>query len=88
MNAIKIINNSRNIELLDLLEPYIGHKDSSIREEALKAKIVIFFMIHSLLDTDLYKFTMQQAVLHQFSDAEVVYEFNCRDTIDFQSLEN
>ena len=28
-------------------------------------------IIESLLDTDLYKFTMQQCVLHQFPAAEV-----------------
>lgn len=36
-------------------------------------------IIRSLLDTDLYKFTMQQAVFHQFPKAEVVYAFTCRD---------
>lgn len=36
-------------------------------------------MIKSLLDTDLYKFTMMQAVLHHFPGAEVEYRFRCRD---------
>ena len=36
-------------------------------------------MIRSLLDTDLYKFTMMQAVLHQFPGAQVEYQFDCRD---------
>ncbi len=35
-------------------------------------------IIQSLLDTDLYKFTMMQAVLHQFPEAEVEYRFLCR----------
>lgn len=35
-------------------------------------------IIESLLDTDLYKFTMQQCVLHQFPAAEVSYRFKCR----------
>ena len=35
-------------------------------------------IIHSLLDTDLYKFTMMQAVLHQFPAAIVEYHFTCR----------
>jgi len=33
----------------------------------------------SILDTDLYKFTMQQAVLRHFSDVEAVYRFTHRD---------
>lgn len=38
------------------------------------------FIIQSLLDTDLYKFTMQQAVLHQFPNArEVEFSFKCRN---------
>lgn len=36
-------------------------------------------IIRSLLDTDLYKFTMMQAVLHQFPGAEVEYRFKCRN---------
>ncbi len=36
-------------------------------------------IINSLLDTDLYKLTMMQGVLHQFPWAEVEYEFHCRD---------
>ncbi|MFL6588140.1 MAG: nicotinate phosphoribosyltransferase [Luteimonas sp.] len=34
--------------------------------------------IASLLDTDLYKFTMMQAVLHQHPGAVVQYRFKCR----------
>ncbi|EPS93605.1 hypothetical protein FOMPIDRAFT_1063457 [Fomitopsis schrenkii] len=33
----------------------------------------------SLLDTDLYKFTMQQAVLHHFPGVQAVYRFTHRD---------
>lgn len=37
-------------------------------------------IIHSLLDTDLYKFTMQQTVYHQFPHAhEVEFSFKCRN---------
>lgn len=35
-------------------------------------------IIQSLLDTDLYKFTMMQAVLHQHPGAQVEYRFKCR----------
>lgn len=35
-------------------------------------------IITSLLDTDLYKFTMMQVVLHRFPDAQVEYRFKCR----------
>ena len=36
-------------------------------------------IIDSLLDTDLYKFTMMQCVLHQFPGASVEYRFRCRN---------
>lgn len=35
-------------------------------------------IIESLLDTDLYKFTMMQVVLHQYPAANVEYRFRCR----------
>lgn len=35
-------------------------------------------VIHSLLDTDLYKFSMMQVVLHHFPAAHVEYRFKCR----------
>ncbi len=35
--------------------------------------------IQSLLDTDLYKFTMMQVVLHHFPGAQVSYRFKCRN---------
>jgi nicotinate phosphoribosyltransferase len=35
-------------------------------------------IIDSLLDTDLYKFTMMQVVLHHFPAAQVEYRFKCR----------
>ena len=36
-------------------------------------------IITSLLDTDLYKFTMMQVVLHHFPGAQVEYKFKCRN---------
>ena len=36
-------------------------------------------IIDSLLDTDLYKFTMMQVVLHQFPGAQAEYKFRCRN---------
>ncbi|HQR12812.1 MAG TPA: nicotinate phosphoribosyltransferase [Casimicrobiaceae bacterium] len=36
-------------------------------------------IISSLLDTDLYKFTMMQVVLHHFPEAQVEYRFRCRN---------
>ena len=35
-------------------------------------------IIESLLDTDLYKFSMMQVALHQFPSAQVEYQFKCR----------
>jgi nicotinate phosphoribosyltransferase len=35
-------------------------------------------IIKSLLDTDFYKLTMQQVVLHQFPSTQVEYAFKCR----------
>ena len=41
-------------------------------------------IIKSLLDTDLYKFTMMQVVLHHFPGAQVEYQFRCRTPgVDF-----
>jgi nicotinic acid phosphoribosyltransferase len=36
-------------------------------------------LIQSMLDTDLYKFTMMQVVYHQFSGAQVAYRYKCRN---------
>ena len=35
-------------------------------------------IVRSLLDTDLYKFSMMQVVLHHFPGAQVEYQFKCR----------
>lgn len=40
-------------------------------------------VINSLLDTDLYKFSMQQALLARFPGAQAVYEFRCRNQPQF-----
>lgn len=40
-------------------------------------------IIESLLDTDLYKFTMGQVALHQFPWVNVEYEFKCRNQADW-----
>ena len=36
-------------------------------------------IIKSLLDTDLYKFTMMQVVLHHFPAAQAEYRYKCRN---------
>lgn len=42
-------------------------------------------IINSLLDTDLYKFSMMQVALHQFPSAHVEYRFKCRTQgVDFR----
>ena len=44
-------------------------------------------IIESLLDTDIYKFSMMQAVLHQFPGAQVEYRFKCRTSgLDLRPL--
>ena len=43
--------------------------------------------IGSLLDTDLYKFTMWQVMLHQNPEAEGLTEFICRNTPQFPLAE-
>lgn len=40
-------------------------------------------IIHGLLDTDFYKLSMMQAILHNYPNAEVEWEFRCRDKEDF-----
>ena len=39
-------------------------------------------IVRSLLDTDFYKLTMMQAVLHNYPNAEVEWEFRCRNSED------
>ncbi|SPO66150.1 nicotinate phosphoribosyltransferase [Pseudomonas sp. JV241A] len=39
-------------------------------------------IIQNLLDTDFYKITMMQAVLHNYPNAEVEWEFRCRNSED------
>src|SRR5689334_13861829 len=49
-----------------------------VRQPAVQAPMTPAPIIRSLLDTDLYKFTMLQAFLHQFPGATGVYRFKCR----------
>lgn len=37
-------------------------------------------VINSLLETDMYKFSMGQAIYHQFSDYKTTWSFKCRNT--------
>src|SRR5688572_13814548 len=39
-------------------------------------------IVQNLLDTDFYKLTMMQAVLHNYPNAEVEWEFRCRNAED------
>ena len=44
-------------------------------------------LVRSLLETDLYKFTMWQALLHSHPDAQAEYAFACRNTPQFPLAE-
>ena len=37
-------------------------------------------IITSLLETDMYKFSMGQCIYHQFSDYKTTWSFKCRNT--------
>ena len=39
------------------------------------------------LDNDLYKFTMQQAVLHNYPDAHVKLRYNCRNPLELSNVD-
>lgn len=41
-------------------------------------------IVQNLLDTDFYKLTMMQAVLHNYPNAEVEWEFRCRNAEDLR----
>ena len=44
-------------------------------------------VIHSLLEVDLYKFTMQQPMLHSMPTNQAEYRFVCRNTPAFPLVE-
>lgn len=44
-------------------------------------------IVRSLLENDLYKFTMWQALLHSHPDAQAEYAFDCRNTPDYPLAE-
>ena len=44
-------------------------------------------ILHSLLETDLYKFTMWQTMLHRHPQAQAEYQFVCRNRSDFPLAE-
>src|SRR5690606_6236412 len=49
-----------------------------LRPSASEPLSISVMIITSLLDTDLYKFTMMQVVLHHFPAANVEYRYKCR----------
>jgi nicotinate phosphoribosyltransferase len=55
----------------------MGHWFAPVRQSSRETDFIV--IIESLLDTDLYKFTMMQVVLHQFPGAQVEYRFKCRN---------
>ena len=59
---------------MDGLKPYTASLSGNAFPTTTHAMIIT-----SLLDTDLYKFTMMQVVLHQFPGAQVEYRFKCRN---------
>ena len=45
----------------------------------MRLKMQLKQIITSLLENDLYKFSMGQAILHQFSDYKTTWTFKCRN---------
>ena len=45
-------------------------------------------IVQNLLDTDFYKLTMMQAVLHNYPNVEVEWEFRCRNSEDLRPYLN
>ncbi|WP_207819176.1 nicotinate phosphoribosyltransferase [Parashewanella curva] len=43
-------------------------------------------IITSLLDTDFYKFTMQQAIFHHYPNTQIEAKFHCRSNVDLSWL--
>ena len=43
-------------------------------------------LVTSVLDTDSYKFTMQQAICHHYPGVEVLFRFVCRSPVDLTPL--
>src|SRR5881394_3694585 len=56
----------------------ISSRTTGVQIGAGRARVESAMIIESLLDTDLYKFTMMQVVLHHFPGAQVEYVFKCR----------
>lgn len=59
-------------------------KEETMKKEEIITKPVVTSrklpqIINSLLETDFYKFTMGQAIYHQFSDYNVTWDFKCRN---------
>jgi len=51
---------------------------ANVPQHKVSLALELFMIIQSLLDTDLYKFSMMQVVLHHFPAAQVEYRFHCR----------
>src|SRR4029079_9054454 len=58
--------------------PRAAHPHRSRRQRGTGVRLRAM-IVPSLLDTDLYKFTMMQVVQHHFAEAEVEYRFKCRN---------
>ena len=56
------------------------------KKEAEQSLLGEFKLITSLLDNDLYKFTMQQYAFHNQPDAKVKYRFKCRSDVNILNL--
>lgn len=55
-------------------------------DEARESLLGSEFLIHSLLDNDMYKFTMMQYAFHNQRDAKVKYRFKCRSKTNLLHL--
>ncbi len=56
------------------------------KKDAINALKSDFYIINSLLDNDLYKFTMQQYAFHNQKGKDVKYRFKCRNNVDLSHL--
>src|SRR4051812_4533737 len=64
--------------------PLAAIDDSASGDPVMSESVFADRIVQNLLDADFYKLTMMQAVLHNYPNVEVEWEFRCRNSEDLR----